>query len=100
MAWEREMRVLTGCIAAATVMAAGAAQAASIEIRDAVARVTVVPEARADIKVEVMRSNGALPLTIRTIGDRTIPDGDLDRKIRHCSGSGSGASVTVRGAGT
>eukprot|EP01035_Chromulina_nebulosa_P060065 gene60065-82174_t len=57
MAWEHKMRVLAGCIAAAAVMAAGAAQAASIEIRDAVARVTVVPEARSDIKVEVTRPN-------------------------------------------
>jgi hypothetical protein len=94
------MRALTGFIAGAAVMAAGSAQAASIEIRDAVARVTVVPEARSDIKVEVTRRNDELPLTIRTTGDRTILDGDLDRRIRNCHSAGEGSSVTVRGAGT
>lgn len=94
------MRVWTGCITVAAVLAAGSAEAASIEVRDAVARVTVVPEARTDIKVKVTRPNASVPLTIRILGDRTILDGDLDRKIRNCQGSGAGASVTVRGAGT
>ncbi|MBL8552710.1 MAG: hypothetical protein JNL41_00425, partial [Phenylobacterium sp.] len=58
--------------------AAGPAQAASVEIKDAVARVTVVPEDRADIKVDIVRPHPRLPLTVRTLGDRTIVDGDLD----------------------
>ena len=40
-------------------MLAGAAQAASVEVKDAVARVTVVPEARSDIKVEVISPNAS-----------------------------------------
>ena len=94
------MRLQIAMLAAsAAVLSAGAAQAASIEIKDAVARVTVVPEDRSDIKIEVTRPNARLPLTVRTLGDRTILDGDLDRKIRSCRSSGAKASVEVRGAG-
>jgi hypothetical protein len=84
---------------AATLLAGGAAQAASIEVKDAVARVTVVPEDRSDIKIEVTRANPKLPLTVRSLGDRTILDGDLDRKIRNCRSSGDKSWVEVRGVG-
>ena len=84
---------------AATAFTAGAAQAASVEIEDAVARVTVVPEDRRDIKVEIISANPSLPLTVRTLGDRTIVDGDLDRKIRSCRSSGETSRVHVRGVG-
>ena len=79
--------------------AAGAAQAASprIEIKDAVARVTVIPEARSDVKVEFLSTNPALPLQVRTMDGKVIVDGNLDHKIRSCDGSGTGASVRVDG---
>ena len=81
-----------GCVASG-------AQAASVEIKDAVARVTIIPEARSDIKVEITRPNARLPLEVRTLGDQVTIDGDLDRKIRNCRGSGERYSVTVRGVG-
>lgn len=93
------MRLQTILLTAAAVLSAGAAQAASIEVKDAVARVTVVPENRSDIKVEIISPNSRVPLSIRTLGDRTIVDGDLDRKIRNCRGSGERASVEVRDVG-
>lgn len=93
------MRLQTVLLAAAAALSAGAAHAASIEIKDAVARVTVVPEDRSDIKVEVTRPNDRLPMTVRTVGDRTILDGDLDRKIRNCRSSGDKSWVMVRGVG-
>jgi len=93
------MRLQAILLAAAAALSAGAAQAASIEVKDAVARVTVVPANRSDIKVEIISPNAKLPLTVRTLGDRTIVDGDLDRKIRNCRGSGERASVEVRGVG-
>jgi hypothetical protein len=87
-------------IAAAAALSAGAAQAATIEIRDAVARVTVIPEDRSDVKVEVVHANAELPLDISTSGDRTVIDGDLHRRIRDCSGRGAeGRRVKVRGVG-
>lgn len=94
------MRLQSVLLAAAAVLSAGAAQAASIEVKDAVARVTVVPENRSDIKVEIISPNPRVPLSIRTLGDRTIVDGDLDRKIRNCRGSGERASVDVRDVGS
>ena len=95
------MRLQTTLLAAvaATCFGASAARAATIEIDDAVARVTVVPENRSDIKVEVIRANSRLPLTVRTLGDRTILDGDLDRKIRNCRSSGERSWVHVRDVG-
>jgi hypothetical protein len=86
-------------VAAMFGLGAGSAQAASIEIKDAVARVTVVPQDRSDIKVEVTAPNPRLPLTIRSLGGRTILDGDLGRKIRDCQGRGESSRVTVRGVG-
>lgn len=85
--------------AAAALTAGGAAHAASVEIKDAVARVTVIPEDRSDVRVEIVAPNARLPLEVRTLGDRTIVDGDLDRKIRNCRGSGETQSVDVRGVG-
>jgi len=93
------MRLETGMIALVAALAAGSAQSATVEIREAVARVTVIPEARSDIKIQIIRPNGSLPLTVRTMGDRTILDGDLGRRIRNCRSSGTSSSVDVRGAG-
>lgn len=79
--------------------AAGAAQAASprVEIKDAVARVTVIPEDRNDIKVAFLSTNPDLPMQVRSSGDKVIVDGGLDHKIRSCNGSGSNATVHVAG---
>lgn len=86
----------------AGMLMAGAAQAQSVEIRDAVARVVVIPEDRTDIDVQVAYGSAELPrLTITRRGDRVIVDGDLRRRIRNCSGEGHnsptemGDSVTV-----
>lgn len=93
-------------VASAALLAAGAAQAAtpSVEIKDAVVRVTVVPEARGDVKVVVVRGNPELPLTVRVEGDKTIVDGDLDRpfgggRIHSCKSINGRVSVGVGGIG-
>ena len=94
------MRIALMMIAtAAAALAAGAATAASVEVKDAVARVTVIPENRSDIKVEVIAANPRLPLEVRTLGDRTIVDGGLRRRIRDCRGRGENIRVLVRGEG-
>ncbi|MBJ7410907.1 MAG: DUF2807 domain-containing protein [Phenylobacterium sp.] len=94
------MRLQTTLLAAVAAFAAGAAQAASIEVKDAAARVTVVPEDRSDIKVEIVSTNPRLPITVRTLAGRTIVDGDLERRIRSCRGAGDKASVEVRDRGS
>lgn len=86
-------------VAGAAAAACNAANAATAEIRDAAARVTVIPEARSDIKVEMLSTNPKLPLRVQVSEDRTIIDGDLERRIRNCRGGEGAASVTVRGVG-
>ena len=94
------MRLPMIAVSFGMVFAAGAAQAApEIEIKDAVARVTVIPEARNDIKVEFLSTNPKLPLEVRTSGGKVIVDGGLDRKIRSCKGEGTGVRVQVAGLG-
>ncbi|MDO9431870.1 MAG: DUF2807 domain-containing protein [Phenylobacterium sp.] len=83
------------------VFTASVAQAAPprVEIKDAVVRVTVIPEARGDIKVEFLSTNSKLPLHMRTSNGKVMIDGDLDRKIRSCEGQGAGVRVQVAGLG-
>src|SRR3569833_4021073 len=90
---------LTFAATAAAALCAGAASAASVEVKDAVARGTVIPENRSDIKIEVIRANSQLPLEVRSFAGRTILDGRRGRRIRDCHGSGENVSVRVRGVG-
>ena len=86
--------------AAALGFAAAASAAPSVRIKDAVARVVVIPEARNDIKVEFLTTNKSLPLTIRRDGSDTIVDGDLRmNKIRGCNTNMGKATIKVRGVG-
>lgn len=85
---------------AAGLGAAGAANAASVEVRDAVARVIVVPEDRNDVKVEFLATNPRLPLEVRTFGGSTVIDGGLRHRIAGCHNRhGDNPSVWVRGVG-
>lgn len=94
------MRLLTILTAAsALALVAGAANAATVEVKDAVARVVVIPEDRQDIKVEFLTTNPSLPLQVRSLGDKTIVDGNLDRKIKNCHGGDGKARVYVAGVG-
>lgn len=96
------MRALTTlAVLAAAVSAAGAAQAApSIKIKDAVARVVVIPENRSDVKVEFITTNASLPLTVRQNGDETVVDGDLRmNRINGCNRRNGKVWVRVRGVG-
>lgn len=93
------MRLLTALAAGSLALAAGTAHAASVEVKDAVARVVVIPEARLGVKVEFLTQNASLPLKVRTVGDRVIVDGGLDRRIRSCHAAGKRVHVTVAGLG-
>jgi hypothetical protein len=101
------MRAITAAglaaVAIATAATASAAQAAtpSVNIRHAVARVTIVPSDRADIQVVIKTPNAKLPLRVDRRGDRIIINGDLKwNKIRNCRGGFDNASVDVRNVGT
>jgi hypothetical protein len=94
----RGFLALTAMAAAFTGSAAAAAP--SVEIKDAVARVIVIPEDRADVKIDFVTTNRALPLTVRRVGDRIIVDGNLRySKIRNCLVVNGRTSVDVTGIG-
>jgi len=86
--------------ALAATFAGGASAAPSVEIKDAVARVVVIPEDRADVQVEFLTANHALPLTVTKVGGRTVIDGNLRySKIRNCTSRNGESSVYVAGVG-
>ena len=79
---------------------AGAASAApAVEIRDAAVRVTVIPEARQDVKVQVVTTNAALPLSVRYELDHVIVDGRLRHRMGGCRTMFGKTVVHVRGVG-
>lgn len=107
-------------VAALTLAAAAPALAQSgpeVEIRNAVARVVVMVEDRADVAVEVQQGTTSLPRpTIRRAGNKTIIDGELNASrgqfgnrrmaVQSCNQGpalaqqpGEGATVEVRGLG-
>jgi len=96
------MRALTTlAVLAIAVSAAGAASAQqSIKIKDAVARVVVIPENRSDVKVEFLTTNPSLPLEVRQNGNEVIVDGDLRmNKINGCNSRDGKIWIRVRGVG-
>jgi hypothetical protein len=82
---------LTSVVMLAALAAAGTARAEgpSVTVRDAVARVQVIPEARSDVSVTVTPGRRPLP-TVRVYreGDRTVVDGGLAHRIRGCGWDG------------
>ncbi|HYE42902.1 MAG TPA: DUF2807 domain-containing protein [Caulobacteraceae bacterium] len=105
-------RLYAAAAALALFGAAGAAQAADVEIKDAVARVVIIPEDRSDVAVEIVPGTATqLPkITMQRTGSgKVILDGNLGRnRIRGCDGkvvAGSqpldglaGVKVRIRGA--
>lgn len=94
--------------ATAALAFAGAANAAEVEIRDAVARVVVIPEDRADIAVEIEHGSSGLDrLEVTRRGSDVFIDGGLSgNDVRNCTSAregatqpGEGAVVEVRGHG-
>jgi len=71
------MRRLFGwALASIALAAAGAASAASLEIRNAALRVVVIPEARSDINITIIKTNQHMPLRVSTgLAGETVIDG-------------------------
>ncbi|MBO9711027.1 MAG: DUF2807 domain-containing protein [Caulobacter sp.] len=99
----RAIQILAAGVAASalTLGLAGAAAAdPSVKIKDAVARVVVIPEARSDVKVEFLTTNKSLPLEIRQMGSNTVVDGKLRmNRINGCNSVMGKTVVHVRGVG-
>jgi hypothetical protein len=77
--------VLMSAAALTAMTLAGAASAAEVEIKDAVARVVIIPENRADIDVTISGGSAEIPrLQVRRTGAGNVEiDGDLER-INDC----------------
>lgn len=96
-------------------LAAAPAQAQAVRIKDAVARVVVIPEDRSDVGVEIERGSADLPeLQMRRTGSNVEIRGGLGsrgffgggNRLRNCQAGpegarqpGEGASVEVRNVG-
>jgi hypothetical protein len=94
------MRGSIGVGFAAALIGAGSAQAApSLEIHHAVARVTIIPEARSDVVVSVVKANARLPLKITRVGDAVIVDGGLGILAPSCHSFFGRPGATVWGRG-
>jgi hypothetical protein len=93
------LAILAAATFAATSVASAASAAPSVKIKDAVARVVVIPENRADVKVEFLTTNASLPLDVRQNGEEVVVDGDLRRKINNCNSRNGKTWVKVRGVG-
>jgi hypothetical protein len=78
---------------------AGAACAEQVDIEHAAVRVTVIPEARADIGVAVVRNNPKLRFNISRIGDRVIIDGGLRFRGLNCTNWFGRRGVRILGVG-
>ncbi|HWU12912.1 MAG TPA: DUF2807 domain-containing protein [Caulobacter sp.] len=92
--------LLLATAAAALGFAGAAAADPSVKIKDAVARVEVIPEARGDVKVEFLTTNKSLPLNIRRDGSDVTVDGGLRRnRINGCNSVMGKTVVHVRGVG-
>jgi Putative auto-transporter adhesin, head GIN domain len=98
------MRALTGGgLALATLLAASGASAASVNIKNAVARVTIIPEARSDVSVTIVRDDPHHPLKVSVWPDgNTDVDGGyfggLFGGMTACNSHGGRPSVRVFGA--
>jgi hypothetical protein len=93
-------------VSAAALGLAGAASAEPpVNITNAVARVTVIPEARSDVKVEIQNANPKLPLKVSGSGSRIVIDGGLagvggeGDRIKGCNVEGGKPVIEVSDLG-
>lgn len=94
------MKLWLGLAAGAAALTAwGAATAAEVDIRHAAARVTVVPEARSDVQVLIVKANPRLHFRLWRMGDDTIVDGGLVMRGADCRRILGRKGVSVWGAG-
>jgi hypothetical protein len=95
------MRRLLGALAAAggVCVASAAVAAPSVEIDNAVAHVVIAPEARSDIKIEIVRGNPRLPLKAWSFLGRTYIDGGLGGRIHGCGGTVAQPTAMIWGIG-
>ena len=95
------MRVLLagGLIAATSALGLSAHGAVRLEIRGAAAHVVVIPEARADIVVTVIKASRELPVRVSRAGGVTYIDGNVAHRVRGCPMLAGALGARIRGLG-
>jgi hypothetical protein len=84
----------------AAIGAAGAVHAApTLRIRGAAARVVVIPEARSDISVSILKANPRLPLHVSRFGETITVQGDIGHRMHDCQTVLGRRAVLVWGRG-
>lgn len=73
--------------------------ATQLEVRDAAARLTIVPEDRTDIAVEVTGGDGLPALQAALENDALVIDGELDGRFRSCNQSNDRWTIQLQGIG-
>lgn len=73
--------------------------AAVLEVRDAAARLTIVPEDRADIAVEVSGGGGLPALKAGLENGALVIDGELDNQVRSCNRNNDAWTIQVEHLG-
>jgi hypothetical protein len=86
-------------MAGVALAAAGAASAADLEIRNAAVRVTVIPEARSDIGVAIVKGNPRMHIRLMRLGERVVIDGGLGFRGPDCTNCMGRRGVRVWGQG-
>ncbi len=94
------LRLTVGLLGGVLSGGQSAKAAPALEIRSAAARVTIIPEARADIAVTLLHADPRLPLRIRKLGDRVYITGDVGHRVRGCRLDGGRRGVVVWGRGS
>lgn len=89
--------ITVGVLGLAALCASTAAAAPIVEIRDAAARVLVIPEMRSDVIVTLASGRPGLPIVVRRIGDRVTVSGNLARRTRGCRIAGGRRGVSFGG---
>jgi hypothetical protein len=90
---------LVGLLGIAAMTVATGASAAQVDIRHAAMRVAVIPEARNDIQVGVLRPNPHMRITVARFGDTVIVDGGLGFRGANCSNFFGRRGVHIWGMG-
>jgi hypothetical protein len=84
-------------VAAFALAGAGRTSAANVEIDHAVARVTIIPEARGDTAVTIVRTNSHYPIHVSHDGGGVRIEGDLHWNSANCHNSDNRVWVSVWG---
>ncbi len=95
------MRLLEvfGTASAAILVAGFASAAPGVQIRGAAARVIVIPEARRDVAVTIVRAVRKLPLKVRTFNGTVFINGDIGHRSHGCLTANGLRTVGIWGRG-